>query len=148
MDLEVCFQEKCKIFLIDIKCTNETEKNISNADKRNINKYWDLREQIQHAYGDSWKVELDTFIVGLLGSWLPNNELILNDLLLGKRKIPIARACVLSNIKWSALQWRDFQDPRANLQEIQCPIPAHNPADFDDGILDTEGDIFELITYV
>jgi len=143
VDLQICFREKRKIFLIDVKCPYETEKNIYNADMKNIIKYWDLREQIQFAYGDSWKVELDTFIVGPLGSWLPNNELILNDIFLGKRKIPIARACVQSNIKWSALQWRDFQDPRANLQELQCPILSHNPDDFDDGILDTEGDIFE-----
>ena len=69
-----------------------------------------------------------TFIVGALGTWIPDNIKPLRAIFLSDREKAIANATIRSNIRWSARQWAAFGDGRdtSNLSQFRDD-PVHNP---------------------
>ena len=105
VDLLITHVNSKKIFLVDIKCPIDTPKNFEEADKKNLEKYSDLRNQLQKLFKDHI-VELYTLIIGSLGTPALNAQHILvkigiQDAVAKK----IIKFCSTSNIEHSARIW-------------------------------------------
>jgi len=139
VDLQVYFEDKNTLFLVNVKCPYDTMRNLEIADIRNVDKYFYLLEEITESCG--FTVILDTFIVGALGAWMPNNETLLNELNLGHRIKLIANACGESNLRWSQRQWAAFEDPRVRQNLHTFDDEIHDPT----ATMETlqEGSIFD-----
>jgi len=138
VDLQIYFPDKKRIVLIDVKCPFDKKVNLARANTDNLEHYKSLKESIQNKYSDH-KVLLFTFIVGALGTWIPDNIKPLRAIFLSHREKAIAYATIRSNIRWSARQWAAFGDGRdaSNLSRFRDD-PAHDPR-----ALSIEGQIFE-----
>jgi len=138
VDLQVYFPDKKRIVLINVKWPFDEKKNLERANDDNLEHYRTLRETIQEQNSDH-KVLLFTFIVGALGSWIPDNIKALRAIFIPHREKAIAYATIRSNIRWSARQWITFNDGRdsSNLAKFRDD-PVHNPR-----ALAIEGPIFE-----
>ena len=106
IDLQIKDSSNKRIWLIDVKCPYDMEKNISNCKDRNIAKYSQFRNEIQDKY-KSWQVTLETLVFGSLGSWDPENNAILRSLKLNLKIIKqIAEFSSINCIKWSNQIWK------------------------------------------
>ena len=127
VDLQVYFPEKKRIVLIDVKCPFDEKENLLRANTDNLEHYKSLAESIRRQYSDH-KVSLFTFIVGALGTWIPDNYKALKAVFLTHREKAIANATIKSNIRWSTRHWIAFVDGRdsSNLSQFRGD-PVHNP---------------------
>jgi len=126
VDLQVYFPEKKRIVLIDIKCPFDDLENLKRANKDNLDHYRPLKEAIKAKYSDH-RVSLYTFIVGALGTWIPDNIKALRAIFLPHREKDIAYATIRSNIRWSTRQWTAFDEGKDYCNLSRFSDPAHNP---------------------
>jgi len=140
VDLQVYFPEIKRIVLIDVKCPFDEKENLSRANTDNLKHYENLVKQIQEQHSDH-RVLLFTFIVGALGTWIPDNKDALKAIFLSHREKTIAYATIRSNIRWSARHWAAFNDGRdtSNLSRYR------DDTDHDPRAPTIEGAVFEDI---
>ena len=105
VDLFITHVSSKKMFLVDIKCPIDTPQNFEEANKKNLEKYSDLQNQLKKLFKDHI-VELYTLIVGSLGTQAANAQNILvkigiQDAVAKK----ILQFCSTSNIEHSARIW-------------------------------------------
>jgi len=126
VDLQVYFPDRKRIVLIDVKCPFDELENLDNANKANLENYRPLQAAIQAKYSDH-RVSLFTFIVGALGTWIPDNKKALKAIFIPHREKDIAYATIRSNIRWSTRQWIAFAEGRNFTNLSRFNVPAHNP---------------------
>lgn len=105
VDIMITNVEKKQIFLVDIKCPIDSMHNFENIDRANLEKYANLKKQIQIIKPD-FKVELFTCIIGSLGSIHPSTPNILLKIGVQQSHLKmLLKSCVISNIAYSAKIW-------------------------------------------
>lgn len=109
VDLQIINHASKKYSLIDIKCPYDEITNINDANKRNIEKYTELQNEVKRALPE-WNVTLGTIVVGCLGSWWNGNNKTLKSIGLSEESIEkIAKDATVAAIQWSYGQWQCHQ---------------------------------------
>ena len=105
VDLQIEIKERREFWLLDIKTPYDNTDNLEKTHTDNISKYKTLKNDLKLLL-PGWKVILDTFVVGCLGSWRKENDLIMKKLKFSASSITaIKRRMISSNIQWSHLTW-------------------------------------------
>ena len=69
-------------FLIDVACPCDCPENVIAARRRKLEKYAVIKEQFE---GKGFQMCCDGFIVGLLGTWDPENDHLLHEIGIGHK---------------------------------------------------------------
>ena len=110
VDLQVLVPGSKTLYLIDVKCPYDTQKNIENSNDRNLDHYEALAIACRAAMPNT-TVTVLTLQVGCLGTWPKRSTDILTTLKIPPKVIrQIAIGCSVSNVKYSAAQWSYHRD--------------------------------------
>ena len=105
VDLMITHVSKKKIFLVDMKCPMDTRQNFEIANNKNLEKYANLRKELQSLFKDH-SVELFTLIIGSLGTISSNASNILIKIGIPESDVGnLLRFCAISNIEHSSKIW-------------------------------------------
>ena len=123
VDLQIEIGHSRQFYLIDIKTPYDSISNLESAITRNEEKYSELRDEIKQKI-KNWSITIGTIVVGCLGSWLQQNDIVLRKLGLSQNAISnIKKDAIASNIRWSNNTWNHhnqmhFNDKDLNFEEI------------------------------
>jgi len=110
VDLQLLVPGSKTLYLIDVKCPYDTQKNIENNNDRNLDHYEALAIACRAAMPNT-TVTVLTLQVGCLGTWPQRRTDILTSLKIPPKVIrQIAIGCSVSNVKYSAAQWSYHRD--------------------------------------
>ena len=105
--IDIYIEDVCakRIFLIDLKCPIDFLDTMAKAEFNNLKHYENLKHKVAQ-YKPSYMVDLDTLIVGALGS-IPDSSLaILKKIGITEKSIPfIANQLSITSIRHSARIW-------------------------------------------
>ena len=90
VDLQIEIGHSRQFYLIDIKTPYDSISNLESAITRNEEKYSELRDEIKQKI-KNWSITIGTIVVGCLGSWLQQNDIV-------PRKLDLSQNAI-SNIK-------------------------------------------------
>ena len=75
-------QDQKKAYLIDVACPCERPDNLSAARQRKLDKYAETKKPLEDK---GFETMLDTFLVGSLGAWDPENDHLFPKLGIGRK---------------------------------------------------------------
>ena len=70
------------MYLVDVTCPNEQSENLVAARRRKIEKYQSIKDRLTEQGFDT---TLDAFVVGMLGTWDPENDRLLSLIGIGRK---------------------------------------------------------------
>ena len=117
-----------RIYLIDLKCPMDYPETMAKAAQNNLNHYDNLKRKVSEAK-PSYTVELDTIIVGALGSIPESTNKILTNIGVTEKSLPtITNELSITSIKHTARIWHlhcsgvliEFIGPQKKLAAEAC----------------------------